>query len=85
MSATGAEPMVKLFGASWFTTGSIALTFVGKGVQQGDAVTCRGRVKHIEDAEQGGRRVLLDVWMEKEDGARPVIGEASGILSASSD
>src|SRR5688572_19702448 len=32
------EPLVRLFGASWFTTGKLALSFLGRGVQQGDKV-----------------------------------------------
>ena len=68
------EMMVNLFGWSWFSTGKIALTFVGKGVQQGDPVVCGGRVKAIE-----GDRVVVEIWMDKEDGSRPVIGEASAV------
>src|SRR5437879_10282738 len=70
------EPMVDLFGASWFTTGSISLTFIGKGVQQGDEVTCRGAVKVIDPIDRGWR-VCLEVWMEKTDGVKAVIGEAT--------
>jgi hypothetical protein len=73
------EPMVDLFGASWFTTGSISLTFIGTGVQQGDEVTCRGAVRAIE-AVDGGRRVSIEVWMEKADGVKAVLGEAAAVL-----
>ena len=72
------ELMVNLFGWSWFSTGRIGLTFIGKGVQQGDPVTCGGRVKALEDGPDG-RRVVVEIWMDKEDGGRPVIGEASAI------
>jgi hypothetical protein len=75
------EPMVRLFGSDWFTTGEIALTFVGSGVQQGDAVTCHGRVAGIGHADD--RPVLtLDVWMEKQHGSKPVIGTAHGRVEA---
>ena len=76
------EPMVGLFGASWFSTGRIALTFVGKGVQQGDHVTCRGVVRNIERMVDGAQHVTLDVWMEKEDGTKAIVGEASGVVAA---
>ncbi len=72
------EMMVRLFGWSWFSTGRIDLTFIGKGVQQGDRVTCGGCVKALEDAPNG-RRVIVEIWMDKEDGGRPVVGEASAI------
>ncbi len=72
------EMLVAFFGWTWFTSGHIALTFIGKGVQQGDEVVCGGRIKSIEDGAEG-RRVILDIWMDKADGARPVIGEASAI------
>ena len=70
------EPMVAFFGESWFTTGKIALTFIGKGVQQGDKVTCRGTVRDVSDG-----RVTIDVWMEKDTGEKVVVGEASGVLA----
>jgi hypothetical protein len=72
------EMMVNLFGWSWFSSGRISLTFIGKGVQQGDQVVCGGQVKAVEDGPDG-RRIILEIWMDKADGARPVIGEASAI------
>jgi hypothetical protein len=75
------EPLVRFFGASWFTSGEISLRFVGKGVQQRDRVRCGGRVREIvpEDDHQH-RRVVLDIWMAKEGGIRPVIGTASAVV-----
>jgi hypothetical protein len=80
------EPLVRFFGTSWFTTGQISLRFIGKGVQQHDLVRCGGTVREIvPDGEPVGRRVFLDIWMEKADGARPVIGTASAIVPGSAD
>ena len=76
------EPLVRLFGESWLTTGKYALKFVGKGLQQGDAVTCGAVVTGVEDLSGGERRVSLEIWIEKADGVRPVIGQASGVLTA---
>jgi hypothetical protein len=77
------EPMVDFFGASWFTTGEISLRFVGKGIQQGDRVACGGSVRDVVDSGDGaGERVMLDVWMEKDNGSRPVFGTASAGLSS---
>ena len=67
------EPMVGFFGQSWFTTGRLELTFIGTGVQQGDRVTCRAVVTEVSSG-----RVTFEVWMEKEDGTKVVIGRASG-------
>jgi hypothetical protein len=72
------EMMVNLFGWSWFSTGRISLTFIGKGVQQGDPVVCGGRVKAVQ-GHPDGPRVFVDTWMDKADGTRPVIGEASAV------
>jgi hypothetical protein len=72
------EPMVSFFGASWFSSGELALRFIGKGVQQGDRVTCGASVREVRAGSPP--RVVLDVWMEKADGARPVLGTASALL-----
>jgi hypothetical protein len=75
------EPLVRFFGASWFTSGEISLRFIGKGVQQSDQVRCGGTVREIvPDADDVHRRVVLDVWMEKANGARPVVGTASAVV-----
>jgi hypothetical protein len=80
------EPLVRFFGMSWFTTGEISLRFIGTGVQQHDLVRCGGTVREIvPDGGSSGRRVFLDIWMEKTDGARPVIGTASAIVPGPAD
>jgi hypothetical protein len=77
------EPMVNFFGAAWFTSGEISLRFIGKGVQQGDAVSCGGSVREVLAEADDARRVLFDIWMEKDKGERPVVGTASALLSRS--
>ena len=79
------EPMVKFFGPSWFTTGEFAIRFIGLGVQQGDRVTIGGEVREVQQGSgDGPPRVVLDVWMEKEGGIRPVIGTASAVRESAS-
>ena len=80
------EPLVRFFGPSWFTSGEISLRFIGKGIQQGDHVRCGGRVREIvQDGEDPRRRVVLDIWMEKDGGIRPVVGTASAVVPVPAD
>lgn len=73
------EVMVNYFGESWLTTGTYRLTFSGKGVQQGDPITCGAVVTATEELPGGDQQVHLDVWIEK-NGVRPVFGQASAVL-----
>ncbi len=78
------EPLVRFFGSSWFTSGEISLRFIGTGVQQHDSVRCGGSVREIvPDSDHLHRRVLLDIWIEKANGLRPVVGTASAIVPGS--
>jgi hypothetical protein len=80
------EPLVRYFGASWFRSGEISLRFIGKGVQQRDHVRCGGTVREIvHDGDGSHRRVVLDLWMEKENGVRPVVGTASAVVPCHGD
>jgi hypothetical protein len=76
------EPLVRFFGESWLTTGTYKLKFIGKGLQQGDPITCGAVVTGIEKLADGDQRLSLEVWIEKDGGVRPVIGQASAILKA---
>jgi acyl dehydratase len=71
------EPLVKFFGLRWFEDGSLALNFINGGVQQGDAITCRGRVTKTSTTSSGERHELT-IWMQKDDGTCVVSGHASG-------
>lgn len=80
------EPLVRFFGTSWFTSGEISLKFIGTGVQQHDLVRCGGTVREIvPESDHLHRRVLLDIWMEKANGVRPVVGTASAIVPGPAD
>jgi hypothetical protein len=85
LSGYMSEPMVRFFGASWFTSGEISLRFIGTGIQQGDRVTCGARVREVQADTGGQPRLVLDVWMQKADGTRPVLGTASASLRAGDD
>jgi hypothetical protein len=75
------ELMVNFFGESWLTSGKYKLAFTGKGVQQGDAITCGAVVTGVDDLADGDQEVRLDLWIEKA-GVRPVLGQASAVLKA---
>lgn len=74
------ELLVNFFGESWIQTGTFKLKFIGKGVQQGDSISCGGVITGVEEGPDGDPRVTLDIWIEKDGGLRPVIGQASAIL-----
>jgi hypothetical protein len=74
------ELMVNFFGRSWFTSGEISLRFISPGVQQDDRVTCGAAVRESRAGGPGEPPlVTLDVWMEKADGTRSVLGTASAL------
>ncbi len=69
--------MQQEFGAGWITGGrmSVKLTSV---VWVDELLRCHARVR--EAVAEGSRtRVHCDVWVEKEDGARSLIGTASAV------
>jgi acyl dehydratase len=72
------EMLVGFFGAQWLRGGEISLAFINSGVQEGDRVTCRGLVGKSEEGE--AMRLNLHVWMEKGQGVKVAVGQASGVL-----
>ena len=74
------EMLVNFFGPGWFTGGKFSAKFISPGVQERDVLTCRGIVTD-EIKEKAGRRVSLDIWIEKAPGLKAVVGEASGVIS----
>jgi hypothetical protein len=80
LSGLMSEPLVSFFGAAWFTGGSLALTFVGKGVQQGDRVAIRGTITGVEPGDDG-TLVTADISMTKGD-IVVVVGQARCLMPA---
>lgn len=72
------EMLYNYFDQKWLYYGKINVSFVGGGAINGDVVTAHGVVKAVEQ-EEAGTRLKLDVWMENQDGAKIVVGEASCI------
>ena len=69
--------MEQAFGDGWHFGGKLDVRLVNV-VWVGDQITTRGKVR--EETEEGGRRrVHLDVWCEKGDGTKTLVGTASAL------
>jgi acyl dehydratase len=76
------ELMTHAFGAGWLAGGKLDVRLVNV-VWGGDTLVVRGRVR--ESLTEGdGQRVVCDVWCEKPDGTKTLVGAASAVRFASS-
>jgi hypothetical protein len=73
------ELLVNFFGPNWLKGGKISLKFIDGGVQQGDEITCRGVIVERFE-EEHGVLLNLDIWMEKGEGVKVVVGKARGVV-----
>ena len=76
-----AEMMTHRFGEGFFLGGRLAMAFVNV-LWAGEAVTAKGAVRS-RTREGNLTRVALDVWTEKDDGTKTIIGTASAVTPAS--
>lgn len=72
------ELLTKRFGAGWLAGGKMDVRLVNI-VWQSDRLTCRGFVREIAP-EGPKRRAHLDLWVEKADGTKVTIGNASALI-----
>jgi len=70
------EMLYNTFGEKWLSHGKINVSFIGGGALNGDQIAVHGKAKSIEPQE-GGDRITLDIWMENQNGAKIMVGEAS--------
>jgi len=71
------EMMTDRFGAGWLQGGRMSVNLVNV-LWQKDAVTCRGQV--TDRRQEGSRqRAHLQLWCEKDDGTKVVVGTASTV------
>jgi acyl dehydratase len=70
------EMLYNTFGEKWLTSGKIKVSFIGGGAVNGDQIFAHGRVKSI-DPQGVGSRIMLDLWMENQNGVKVMVGEAS--------
>jgi acyl dehydratase len=72
-----AELMAQAFGIGWHLAGKLDVRLVNV-VWPRDVLRTRGKVR--EDLAEGSRRrAVLDVWCEKQDGTKTVVGSASAL------
>ena len=71
------EMMTNRFGPGWYQGGRMDVNLVNV-VWQGETITARGIVRSTA-AEGSATRARVDVWCEKEDGTKVVVGTASGL------
>ena len=69
--------LTREFGTGWLQGGKMAVNLVNV-VWGGDVITARGKVRE-ENPEGAATRVALDVWCEKADGTKVVVGAASAL------
>ena len=69
------EMMTERFGPGWLQGGRMSVNLVNV-LWQIDVVTCRGRVT-ARTPEGSRQRAHLQVWCEKDDGTKVVVGTAS--------
>ncbi len=72
-----AELMGHAFGLGWHLAGKLDVRLVNV-VWVNDVITTRGKVRE-EIVEGAKRRVHLDVWCEKADGTKALVGSASAL------
>jgi acyl dehydratase len=72
-----AQVMLEAFGEGFLTGGRLSLKLTNV-LWVDESVTARGRVR--ERVREGTQtRVLCEVWVDKDDGTRVLLGEASAL------
>ncbi len=71
------QMMTERFGAGWYVGGRMKVSLVNV-LWLGERVECRGLVRELAP-EGSRRRAHLDVWCEKADGTKTVVGTASAV------
>jgi hypothetical protein len=70
--------IVDYFGAAIFTTGRDQTTYIAPVFEDDDVVI--GGVVKERVPEDGGVRLVCDIWLEKADGARAIAGSVSAVV-----
>lgn len=73
------ELMTRLLGAGFVKGGAMSLAFI-RPVYAGDRLTVHGVVRDRRK-EDGGTRVVVEVWCLNQDGEKTAVGTASGLVA----
>lgn len=71
-----AQMMTRWLGAGFVQGGKISASFI-QPVYEGDTLTAHAVVKSVEDVA-GRSHVTVECWCENQDGAKTMVGSASG-------
>jgi acyl dehydratase len=72
------ERLMEFFGLGWLQGGKLDVAMV-KGIYPGDTITVKGIVTE-KQPEGAATRLLVDVWLENQDGEKVTVGTASGLV-----
>jgi 3-hydroxybutyryl-CoA dehydratase len=78
-TAYASQLMVKLLGPGFARGGTLSMAFI-RPVYAGDRLTVRGVVKDRQP-ENGATRVVVEVWVENQQGEKTAVGHASGLVA----
>ncbi len=74
------ERAMAFFGRGWACGGKIDVVLV-KLIFPGDTITVRGVIRE-KVPEGSNTRLVLDIWLENQDGVRVTTGTASGVVGS---
>jgi acyl dehydratase len=74
------EAMLDFFGEGWIRGGKLDVTLI-KGIYPGDKIAVKGKIKD-KIQERDATRLILDVWLENQEGEKATVGTASGVVFA---
>lgn len=72
------EVLLDLFGKGWIQGGRLDVALV-KPIFPGDTITVHGIVRE-KLPEKGFTRIVLEVWLENQNGEKATAGTASGLV-----
>ena len=73
------QMMVALLGPSFARGGTMSMAFI-KPVYAGDRLSVHGVIKDRQ-SDGGATRVIVEVWVENQDGEKTAVGHATGLVS----
>ena len=73
------QMMVELLGSGFASGGTMSMAFI-KPVYAGDRLTVHGVIKDRQ-SDNGATRVVVEVWVENQQGEKTAVGQATGLVS----